>query len=575
MSDVSAQTIPVGSVEQQPTLRTYTSRERNFYLAGMVGQNIIYNVVGAALSYYFQFTLAIPAIIVTVLMAIARVWDALNDPIMGTIVDKTRTKWGKCRPYLIYIPMPIFVITTLCFVNFGFYEVGQTAMNALIVAWAAVTYLLWEIAYTVGDIPLWGVTSLMTEDEKARNKLLSMARIFGGIGAGVSLLAMQPAALAIGGFISEPIGVKLAGSEEAWQAIVAESEANTAAFNEGLNENIPYEELEQYLVVNPILSEATRQGERWGFLIAAAAFGLLGAALFQLCGPNIKERVPSSEKRYTLKENVKIMFGNKPFRQILLSGILGSPRMLIQIAAMPLINYYFANKDALMAIVYMALLGGGVFVGQFVAMGIAPKVLTKVSKKNLYNYSNLAGVIPFMFLYIAYVADPGGLANWYWVAVLFFIFIIAGASLGFATVLQSYMIADCIDYEEYIHGVRPDGVFFAGQTFIAKLQSGIATIISGIFYAIYKFSDSEVEKVNNYISAGIMPRTVPEFEPYMRVLFVIVSIPPAIGCILTVLPTWKYCLDDAEHKRILAELAARRSANETEGEPSESVGSEA
>lgn len=575
MSDVSAQTIPVGSVEQQPTLRTYTSRERNFYLAGMVGQNIIYNVVGAALSYYFQFTLAIPAIIVTVLMAIARVWDALNDPIMGTIVDKTRTKWGKCRPYLIYIPMPIFVITTLCFVNFGFYEVGQTAMNALIVAWAAVTYLLWEIAYTVGDIPLWGVTSLMTEDEKARNKLLSMARIFGGIGAGVSLLAMQPAALAIGGFISEPIGVKLAGSEEAWQAIVAESEANTAAFNEGLNENLPYEELEQYLVVNPILSEATRQGERWGFLIAAAAFGLLGAALFQLCGPNIKERVPSSEKRYTLKENVKIMFGNKPFRQILLSGILGSPRMLIQIAAMPLINYYFANKDALMAIVYMALLGGGVFVGQFVAMGIAPKVLTKVSKKNLYNYSNLAGVIPFMFLYIAYVADPGGLANWYWVAVLFFIFIIAGASLGFATVLQSYMIADCIDYEEYIHGVRPDGVFFAGQTFIAKLQSGIATIISGIFYAIYKFSDSEVEKVNNYISAGIMPRTVPEFEPYMRVLFVIVSIPPAIGCILTVLPTWKYCLDDAEHKRILAELAARRSANETEGEPSESVGSEA
>lgn len=575
MSDVSAQTIPVGSVEQKPTLRTYTSRERNFYLAGMVGQNIIYNVVGAALSYYFQFTLAIPAIIVTVLMAIARVWDALNDPIMGTIVDKTRTKWGKCRPYLIYIPMPIFVITTLCFVNFGFYEVGQTAMNALIVAWAAVTYLLWEIAYTVGDIPLWGVTSLMTEDEKARNKLLSMARIFGGIGAGVSLLAMQPAALAIGGFISEPIGVKLAGSEEAWQAIVAESEANTAAFNKGLNENLPYEELEQYLVVNPILSEATRQGERWGFLIAAAAFGLLGAALFQLCGPNIKERVPSSEKRYTLKENVKIMFGNKPFRQILLSGILGSPRMLIQIAAMPLINYYFANKDALMAIVYMALLGGGVFVGQFVAMGIAPKVLTKVSKKNLYNYSNLAGVIPFMFLYIAYVADPGGLANWYWVAVLFFIFIIAGASLGFATVLQSYMIADCIDYEEYIHGVRPDGVFFAGQTFIAKLQSGIATIISGIFYAIYKFSDSEVEKVNNYISAGIMPRTVPEFEPYMRVLFVIVSIPPAIGCILTVLPTWKYCLDDAEHKRILAELAARRSANETEGEPSESVGSEA
>ena len=59
-------------------------------------------------------------------------------------------------------------------------------------------------------------------------------------------------------------------------------------------------------------------------------------------------------------------------------------------------------------------------------------------------------------------------------------------------------------------------------------------------------------------SAGLIPREINEFDPYMRVLFVIVSIPPAIGCILSVIPTWKYCLDDKEHERILNELNLRR-----------------
>ena len=569
-AEVSTQTVTA-----QPALKTYTSKERNFYLAGMVGQNIIYNIIGSALSYYFQFTLLIPAIGVSTIMAIARVWDAVNDPIMGTIVDRTRSKWGKCRPFLIYCPLPLFIVTTLCFVNFGFYNANDIAMNVLIIGWAVFTYLLWEIAYTVGDIPLWGVTSLMTEDEKDRNKLLSLARIFGGVGAGITLLAMQPAALAIGGWLAEPIGIEEAGSEEAWEALNDKQAELSATFNAELEKynadpegylaatGLDYEKLAaKYLTTDPVIAEATRQGERWGFTIAALAFGLLGCGLFQLCGPNIKERVPSSEKQYTLKENIQIMFRNKPFRQILISGILGSPRMLIQTAAMPLISYYFADKNPIMAMVYMVVLGGGVFVGQFAAMGFAPKVLTKVSKKNLYNYSNLAGVVPFMLIYVFYKADPTGLADWGWVIALFFLFIVAGGSLGFSTVLQSYMIADCIDYEEYTRGVRTDGVFFAGQTFIAKRQSGIAAIISGIFYSIYKFSDENIDKVNNYISAGLTPRDIPEFEPFMRVLFVIVSIPPAIGCILTVIPTWKYCLDDGEHKRILAELAARRAAAE-------------
>ena len=84
--------------------RTYTKKERNMYLTGMLGQNLIYNIVATGLYFYFQNVICLPAMALGWIFALARVWDAINDPMMGTIVDRTRTKWGKCRPYLIIFP---------------------------------------------------------------------------------------------------------------------------------------------------------------------------------------------------------------------------------------------------------------------------------------------------------------------------------------------------------------------------------------------------------------------------------------------------------------------------------------
>lgn len=90
-------------------VRTYTPKERNMYLLGMAGQNMIYNIIGTGLYFYFQSVIFIPAIAISIFMAVARVWDAINDPMMGTIVDKTNSKYGKCRPYLMVIP-PIILL---------------------------------------------------------------------------------------------------------------------------------------------------------------------------------------------------------------------------------------------------------------------------------------------------------------------------------------------------------------------------------------------------------------------------------------------------------------------------------
>ena len=491
------------------TIKTYTPKERNIYLISMWGQNVVYNVIAACLAYYLQFTILIPAMTVSLIMTFARVWDAFNDPMMGTIVDRTRTKIGKCRPYLIAIPLPIFIITVLCFTSFGFYGQGTPAQDKQIVAWAAITYILFGMIYTIGDIPLWSITALMTESDKDRNKLLSVARIAGGIGAGIVLLAMQPLALGLGENLADTVG-------------------------------------------------SSALGEKYGFLIAAAIFTFIGCGTFKLCGFFVKERIPASKKKYTLKDNFTIAIKNRPFRQIVLSGILGSTKTLLAIAAMPLVTYYFASKNPMQAMLFMALLGGGMFIGMFVGMAITPKLLTKFSKKKVYNYSNLVGVIPYLLLFVMYLIAPQNLTSWYALIPCFFLFAICGASTGITTVMQSLMIADSIDYEEYKNGTRPDGVFFSGQSFVTKLCAGIATIISGLAYSIVHFSDARVSELNAFIAAGGVPRTEVQYSKFMMILFFIVSIPPAIGCILTVIPTWNYCLDDDEHKRILEILNQRR-----------------
>ena len=99
------------------TVKTYSRKELIGFLIGLAGQNIIYNIIASGLAFYFQSVIFIPVAAYTAIFAVARVWDAVNDPMMGTIVDKTKTKWGKCKPYLLFVPAVIMITTILPFFN--------------------------------------------------------------------------------------------------------------------------------------------------------------------------------------------------------------------------------------------------------------------------------------------------------------------------------------------------------------------------------------------------------------------------------------------------------------------------
>lgn len=499
--------------------KTYTKKEAAGYLVGMFGQNLIYNIVATGLYFYFQNVICLPAMALGWIMTIARIWDAINDPMMGTIVDKTHSKWGKCRPYLIIFPAIIGVITILTFVNGNYAEASSTAQKVLIVGWAAVSYIAWGMCFTVCDIPLWGITSLMTEDENDRSKILGLARMVAGVG-GIGVLVVQ-------------IAQALAG------------------------------------VFGGDMQKA--------FIVTVVIMTVIATILFEFAGIFTRERVEKSEKSYTFKENFQIMLGNKPFRQILISGILRSPIQLLMIVAMTLVTYYYANgnimnilkynEDGSLAGIDFKILIGlgsvavGLFVGQFVAMGVTPLIIKKVEKKTLYNFYSIAGAVPFALIFVFFKVSGGDLTSTAWSIVIGICMLFASAAFGGINVLQSVMIADCVDYEEYYNGIRTDGVFFSGQSFITKLAAGISTIISSAVYAFVGYSGVNVDKLNKAIENGANFITYDGGSgvgKYAEAMFFLISIPPAIGMFLSALPTLKYAMTDKEHKQILAELVVKR-----------------
>lgn len=499
--------------------KTYTKKEAAGYLVGMFGQNLIYNIVATGLYFYFQNVICLPAMALGWIMTIARIWDAINDPMMGTIVDKTHSKWGKCRPYLIIFPAIIGVITILTFINGNYAEASSTAQKVLIVGWAAVSYIAWGMCFTVCDIPLWGLTSLMTEDENDRSKILGLARMVAGVG-GIGVLVVQIA------------------------------QALASAFGGDMQK---------------------------AFIVTVVIMTVIATILFEFAGLFTRERVEKSEKSYTFKENFQIMFGNKPFRQILISGILRSPIQLLMIVAMTLVTYYYANgnimnilkynEDGSLAGINFKILIGlgsvaiGLFVGQFVAMGVTPLIIKKVEKKTLYNFYSIAGAVPFALIFVFFKVSGGDLTSTVWSIVIGICMLFASASFGGINVLQSVMIADCVDYEEYHNGIRTDGVFFSGQSFITKLAAGISTIISSAVYAFVGYSGVNVDKLNKAIENGANFITYDGGSgvgKYAEAMFFLISIPPAIGMFLSALPTLKYAMTDKEHKQILAELVAKR-----------------
>ncbi len=154
------------------------------YAVGLSGQNINYSFISSWLFYFCNNILRIDAKKVGYITSISRVWDSVNDPLIGALIDRRRCKSGeKLRPYLNKTPPIIAVLSAIMFFNFGF-----SPMVSLVFVF--VIYLLWDIIYSVQDVALWGMVAVSSPHSEERSRVAQWVSI--GAGAGSAIAGIFP-----------------------------------------------------------------------------------------------------------------------------------------------------------------------------------------------------------------------------------------------------------------------------------------------------------------------------------------------------------------------------------------------
>ena len=194
-------------------------------------------------------------------------WDTINDPLMGTIIDKTRTRYGKLRPYLLIVPIPLGLATIMLFA--GPQILGDKAENVAKIIYMFITYFIWELFYTLGDVPFWGMSAAISPSPSDRTRVISSARFVSGLIGGISTTIL----------------------------VVLMDLSN--------NGSIPLS-----------LSQV--------FLLMAIIAGTFGMALFSLSGICTKERVVQTVKEPSVLDGFKALVKNKPLLLIVIGNVLGA-----------------------------------------------------------------------------------------------------------------------------------------------------------------------------------------------------------------------------------------------------------
>ncbi len=168
-------------------------REKIAYGLGAVGKDMVYMLSSSYILYYYQDVLGVSAIAMGVILLVARVFDAFNDPIMGVVVAKTKTRWGKFRPWL------MIGTVTNAVVLFAMFAAPPALDGSGLVAYAAFTYILWGVTYTMMDIPYWSMIPAFTESGKEREGLSTLGRSCAGVGSAIVTIVTMMAVHWFGG----------------------------------------------------------------------------------------------------------------------------------------------------------------------------------------------------------------------------------------------------------------------------------------------------------------------------------------------------------------------------------------
>ena len=480
-------------------------KELWMFALGAGGQGMIYAMMSSYISDYYLNVLQLTPVFVLMLMLLARVWDAINDPLMGMIVDRRTTKWGKMKPYILFAAIPIAILTILMYLSPSF---GGNKTKLMV--YSAVVYVAWGMFYTMADVPFWGIPNVITPDSRERGSVISFTKIINSIGS-----ALPEIFFLIAGFVLP--------------SIIGSSDA------------IEYNKKK--------------------YLIIACAVVAIGTVLYINSYFHINERVvpPIKKPKPGEPSQLKRIFTCKPLMMVLLMGVLSSGRYMVQAAAIHVARYAFYIGPDLTTMTYeekVAAIDASVssvktifqvcaIVGMFGATLLMPYLMKKFDYKKLLITTCLIGA----------AASVGTtLVGWFtanlYICIPFIV--ISCIPLGVINVITGALICDCLDFIELNTGFRDNGLGAAIQGFINKIGSALSTCGIIVMYMLIGFEPAQM------LSSTVITAATDLTRSQNFAVFSLVSIVPGVSMLLCSIPMFFYDISGKKKDDMIAALDAKR-----------------
>ena len=389
-------------------------REKLGYGVGAIGLDLSYGMFYSYLSIYLTNALGISPAFLLIITPLARLWDGFNDPMMGMIVDRTKTKMGKYRPWIITGATINAIVLCLLFNNPGF-----ASGSAGLYVYAAVLYVLWGMTNTLADIPFWSMVPSFASEEKDRNLVSTIARAFSGLGQGIISIFTPIAVAYLGG---------VAGSK-----------------------------------LDAMTSDTLSKGfGKWSIITAV---GLIFFAAVSVLSTKERRIVVNNDK-FSFKSAINVIKQNDQLLVFMLFAMISNAGFYMTSG---ISSYYFTSVLGDLTLQSKFNLMGTV--GSVLAILVVPVCSKFMNNRSIYKLSLGMAAAGYIGMAIMGYLIPGN------VTLLGICYILTSLGTGSMFVNQTVMLADCVDYGEYKTGSRNQSLTFSMKGFLQKMAYTIQAII--------------------------------------------------------------------------------------------------
>ena len=432
--------------------------EKIGYGFGDMASSMFWKLFGAYLMIFYTDVFGLPAAVVGTMFLITRIWDSAFDPIVGVVADRTHSRWGKFRPYLLWLAAPFGIIGVLTFVTPDWSPTGK-------LVYAYVTYSLMMMIYSAINVPYASLLGVMSPNPKERNTLSTYRMTFAYIGSFIALLLFMP-------------------------------------------------------LVNFFSGNSKDLGDQQtGWTMAVVVIAILCIILFFGCFAWTKERVkPIKEAQNPLKEDLKYLFKNKPWWILLGAGVAALVFNSIRDGATVYYFKYFVVEEDYATVSFFGM--SFVLSGLYLALGQAANIIgviaaapvsNRIGKRNTYMWAMIiATVLSVLF----YWFDKEDLI---WMFVFQALISICAGSI-FPLLWSMY--ADCADYSELKTGNRATGLIFSSSSMSQKFGWAIGTAITGWLLGFFGFQANAVQSEEAISGIKMFLSFLPAVGTILSVVFI-------------------------------------------------------